>query len=145
MLFMSCTCTPARFGASMCSFCLRVEILGSVLGPVARFVHVQCFFMSCTCTPARFGVTSCNFCLRVEFLRTFGPSARFWAWILTPAEMCGHTGTFVQATCIFCLRVEICAQFWAQFWAHSRFWDQSMRAFRTGQICRPANSISTGR
>jgi hypothetical protein len=71
------------------------------------FVHVQCFFMSCTCTPARFGVTSCNFCLRVEFLRTFGPSARFWAWILTPAEMCGHTGTFVQATCIFCLRVEI--------------------------------------
>ena len=73
MLFMSCTCTPARFGASMCSFCLRVEILGSVLGPVARFVHVQCFFMSCTCTPARFGVPLCSFCLRVEIC------AHFWA------------------------------------------------------------------
>jgi hypothetical protein len=39
---MSCTCTPARFEAPKCSFCLRVEILGPVFGlsfgPSARFV-----------------------------------------------------------------------------------------------------------
>jgi hypothetical protein len=39
---------------------------------------------------------------------SFGPSARFWAQVFSrKARICGHSGAFRVATCIFCLRVEI--------------------------------------
>jgi hypothetical protein len=95
-IFMSCTALAGSFGSPKCSFCLIVEILGSVLGPVAPF-GPKFLAERPDVWPARhFCATALHFLPQSGILRTlFGPSCPFWAQVFSrKARLCGHTATF---------------------------------------------------
>ena len=72
------------------------------------------------CSSSSFCHLICILCLIVEFcahfLHLFAPfRARFWAWILTPADIfmscTALAAVFLHVMCILCLIVEFCAHF----------------------------------
>jgi hypothetical protein len=84
----------ATFDMSPCIFCLRVEFLrtfwAQFLGPVPDFGRK---FLAerpdCVASKALFAGHFAFSASEWNFYALFGPSARFWAWILTPADISG--------------------------------------------------------